>query len=887
MKKIIRIVLYTILFVLLVTGLALAVGIYNPRAYEGMLSKLVYKKTGYQYTTQDISIQLSPTKVSIRELELKNPEWSNDPKLLTLQNTEISVAIKKLLSKQKPFWSAILSGVEIQILENEQGDLNWNTSILANQAKPETQEPMDLKSLLGFEEINIDQAKLRQRKADVKEELDIISLLLKRQSDVSMQLQGKGVYKEQEVNIEGSVEIDDQNSAEQLLNFAMQATGLGINLQTDGSINPLNIDGAKISLNAKSDNLEKLEQFLEITFPTVTPIDVSLDLLSSKGNYELSKINIQMGENVLSGDVLLDINDSFVRANLASEKLDLSPFIDTEVEAQEQQSETVKQEETELNENEAEIDWAWMNSLNSELNLNISNIIINEHTLKNLSALIKLTDSSLEINPLKASYKLDDKDNPEHSFASNEFELSGILQPLAAKTLGEDLKLRIVLRDEDAKLELQGNANVNGIVGNAIKINIDAKKLDSVAQFLQTDFSPYLPAKIDADIETSNHALNLKLLSLQSKDSDIEGVTNINWSNEVVKIDGKLSSNFLDLSPIMQTAENTDEQKQKNENNATEDKEEKIFSDERIDWSWLDSFAINFDMGIAELVASDNVFNNVKVNVALGDGALTIKPFQALFADGSIQSVLQMDKVGDAVKLNTQLDAINLSLAALGAAGDSVLEGGTTDVVFNLNGQGQSLHQIMSSLNGEIVAEVQKATVKNDTFELIGTDFILELLSMLNPFMKEDETTELECAAAKFTAKDGVFTSHNQLAVETTKMKIVGGGVIDMSTEQLEVGFSPIAKKGFGVNVGSLVKFVRLGGTLSNPHPEADPVGLLKSGAAIGAALSTGGLSLLVDGLFKRVANAGSACNQALQDPKLEEGEVSNQDGVPKKEVEN
>ena len=58
--------------------------------------------------------------------------------------------------------------------------------------------------------------------------------------------------------------------------------------------------------------------------------------------------------------------------------------------------------------------------------------------------------------------------------------------------------------------------------------------------------------------------------------------------------------------------------------------------------------------------------------------------------------------MGDSVKLNTQLDAINLSLAALGATGDSVLEGGITDVVMDFSGQGNSLHQIVSSLNGEL-----------------------------------------------------------------------------------------------------------------------------------------------------------------------------------------
>ncbi len=861
MKKVLRVALYTVLLFLLLTGIALAVGLYNPRAYEGLLNKLVYKKTGYQYSTQDLSIQLSPTKISIQGLELNNPEWSQDPKLLTVGNADVSVDLKQLLNKQLPYWQAEIHNAEVQLIEDNDGKLNWHTSVLANQPKPESEEPLNLKDVLSFSEVSIDQAKLRQQKPDVTEEIDISSLLLKRTSDASVKLQGAGIYKEQNVDIEGVVDIEGQNPAKQILQFAMQATGLGIDLQTNGAINPNNLDGTKVSLKAKSDNLAELEKFLETTFPAVTPIDVSLDLLSTKGNYEVSKINLQMGENLLSGDVLYDTSNSFVRANLFSEKINLGPFIPAE--GAEKSSEAT-QENVKKDVGEPEIDWAWMNALNSEINLKVGEILANEHRLKDFASSLKLNEGVLNIDSLNARYQLENKENPEQSFITDLIKISGTLKPLAEKTQGKDVQLAVNITDGNASLALEGDANINGVEGDVLKINADATNLDSLSKFLQTDLSPYLPAKVNAQIETSANAINVQQITANSKDSDIAGNVEIDWSGDVVKAKGKVLSRLLDLSPLM--AEPKEGQKKSSEDKNNQEKKEKVFSDEPIDWSWLEAYDVDFDLGIDKLIASDNVFNKVKTKIELGKGALNIKPFQAFFADGTINTVLTLNKAGDAAKFNTKLDAINLSLAALGATGDSVLEGGTTDVVADFNGQGKSLHHIMASLNGEMVAEVQKGIIKNDAFEIIGSDIILELLTMLNPFMKEDETTELECAAVKFTAEDGVLTSKNQMAVETTKMKIVGGGVIDMNTEELEIGFSPSAKKGVGVNVGSLVKFVRLGGTLSNPHPEADPVGILKSGAALGAAVSTGGLSLLVEGLFKRAANAGSACNQALSD---------------------
>lgn len=885
MSKTIRVILFFLLFILLVSGIAVGVGLYNPRAYEGLLNKLVYQNTGYQYSTREISIQLSPAKISIQGFELVNPEWSENPHLLQLGSVEISLDLKQLFNKQFPFWSADLKNADIQLVEDGQGQLNWNTSIMANQPKPKDQEVLDLKKLLSFSSISIEQAKLQKFKPNVIERFDIRSFLVQRVDATSVQVQGAGVYKEQDIEIEGTIEVKEQNSAEQILRFIIKATGIGIDLQTTGSINLQDIDGAKVSLNARSESLSQLERFLEITFPAVAPIDISLDLLYVKGWYEVSKIKLQMGENILSGDVQVNMNDSFVRANLISKKLDLSSLLTrTSVKSIEEEN-APTQILFDDEGGETEIDWTWMKSINSEVNINIGEIIFGEHVLHNVSILAKLEDGVINVETLKGSYQRNDIEHPEKSIKIGPLEITGSLQPLADKTTGKDIKIAMMLAEKNVKLALQGDVNINGIEGNMLKVEAEAEALDALAKFMQTDLDPHLPAKLSANIETSMHTANITQLVVTTKTSDVSGSISLDWSDEIIKVDGKINSELFDLSPMMQEAKN-EEIQTATQNDQVALSDVKIFSDDVINWNWLDAYDVNFDIVINKLIALKNIFNNVVIKIELGNGTLVAKPIQAFFADGRIYAVLELNKVGDEVKLNTQLDAININLSAFGATRESVLDGGTMDIVFNFIGQGKSLHQIMSSLDGELVAEVQKATIKNDAFEIFGADIVFELFSMLNPFMKDEKTTELECVAVKFIAKDGVLTSNNQLAVETTKMKIVGGGVVDLSTERLKIGFSPIAKKGFGVNLGSLVKFVRLGGSLSNPHLEADLVGQLKSSAAkgglvklLGEATSTGGLSLLAEGLlrlFKRVANSGSACNQALKDSNAESNMKSN-----------
>ena len=73
-------------------------------------------------------------------------------------------------------------------------------------------------------------------------------LNLKRVDENSVELSGVGIYQEQQVDIAGSVDIEGDNAPEQILQFAMQAKGLGVDLQTNGTVNLQNIDKGLLSV---------------------------------------------------------------------------------------------------------------------------------------------------------------------------------------------------------------------------------------------------------------------------------------------------------------------------------------------------------------------------------------------------------------------------------------------------------------------------------------------------------------------------------------------------------------------------------------------------------------------------------------------------------------
>ena len=135
---------------------------------------------------------------------------------------------------------------------------------------------------------------------------------------------------------------------------------------------------------------------------------------------------------------------------------------------------------------------------------------------------------------------------------------------------------------------------------------------------------------------------------------------------------------------------------------------------------------------------------------------------------------------------------------------------------------------------------------------------------MLNPGAKKEDGSTLECAVVNFDIKEGIATADKGIAIFTNQMNVIGSGSVNLKTETLDIGITPKAREGVGINVSQLAELVRLGGTLANPTPKTDTKAALKAGLSVGAAVATGGLSLLAQGLLDKSDADENPCDIAL-----------------------
>ena len=94
--------------------------------------------------------------------------------------------------------------------------------------------------------------------------------------------------------------------------------------------------------------------------------------------------------------------------------------------------------------------------------------------------------------------------------------------------------------------------------------------------------------------------------------------------------------------------------------------------------------------------------------------------------------------------------------------------------------------------------------------------------------------------------------------MQTDQVTVVADGGIDFSDESLNVSVRAKPREGLGISLGGIANsFFKLGGTLKNPQLQLDTAG---SVTTTGAAVATGGLSLVARGLWDRMTASGDIC---------------------------
>ena len=538
---------------------------------------------------------------------------------------------------------------------------------------------------------------------------------------------------------------------------------------------------------------------------------------------------------------------------LSISEIDLSSFVASN-DVYTEMSSSDNDVKIEKNIQEAELNWQWLSSVDPlQVDVKVDKILWSKSSIKNVDLTFKLDES------MAFSFQSDVtwKDSSEFSFEDT-IQLAGQWQSISSTSVGADLRGESTLTTSTLNLKFNGDLNVNGTNGNKLSIELDSTKLPIqglLDKKMQTLVDQYFPVKALFEVQQTAQTTELKFEEVVFGDSDLKGQVSLNATSP-----GPLGINAR-LESMLFSYKGVDNETMPNKKIKL--KKENIFDDKAIDWSWLDTLLVDIDWKAKRVLVDNIEINELHLPVTVSLGKLDILGLEAVLGGGQITSKSSLEKKGESVDVDVDLTASGVVLEQLNLLPSEELKKAVTDLSVALKTSGRSSRELAQSMDGQVKINVGDGVIGNDSFELIGSDLVLSLLNKLNPFAKKDKTTQLECAVVNLDIEKGRINIDKSLALRTSKLTMVADGYVDLSSEKVKLNITPKAKQGIGIDVSSLVKFVALGGTLTTPKPVVTASGVVKSAIVIGAAVSTGGVSLLASNVAEKTVTKIDVCKRA------------------------
>jgi len=362
------------------------------------------------------------------------------------------------------------------------------------------------------------------------------------------------------------------------------------------------------------------------------------------------------------------------------------------------------------------------------------------------------------------------------------------------------------------------------------------------------------PMPIKGPFIVSGQVVNLSAKAYKFSDlkvvlgeNNFKGSVDLNLAGKRPRVVAALSSQKLDLRPILQRGDKSSHTKDRKIEFGK--KKDKVFPSGPLSLGALKVVNGNFKMRAGRILLPRVALDDFTAEIILKEGHLMVNPIKSLIGGGSVEGRFDLHPQGEsaALEMEMKIDKLMLGPMMRKLGVERTLEG-TLDVKLNVNATGGSIAELMAGLRGDTIMVMGEGRIDNSHIEFLGADLSSSIFRLINPFRHKTNYTEVNCFVSRFDIEDGLADC-TALVLDTKQTTVIGDGEIDLKSERLNISFKPSPKKGFGLSGVARISFslseltnpFKLGGTLANPSFVVDPtqtaitLGKLAGGLAFGA----------------------------------------------------
>jgi len=424
------------------------------------------------------------------------------------------------------------------------------------------------------------------------------------------------------------------------------------------------------------------------------------------------------------------------------------------------------------------------------------------------------------------------------------WRLEGETGRLAAWTSAvADWPFDLRLSSDGAKLSAVGSlpgAGRSGATRAAVKAHFD--KAGALVPWVGDAAAQIVPFDAEATLQHDPDVFKADALRLSIAGQAVTGQVTVRTERKLLRVEATLAASSIDLSHWVRGPSQPAQPAGPAQPRAP------LFSDTPLPPVVLPKFSVQANVRIERLVIPGMPpLAKLAAQIKSEPDHLVVEPLSFAVADGDVRGRLELTARGrEPLRVAVRLNANALSLQALDvpALGGPRFRGGRANAQVNLNLAGHTPHALAASSDGRALVSVSDVTLSGAAAAM-QRNVLVTLLDALLPKRDANQPTTISCAVFNLPLRNGVARIDRTVAFETSQLAVAASGELNLAAQTVALGFQPTAKKGLGINPASLAQLVSLRGPLQDPGVGIDVQGTTREAARIGAAVATGGLTLI------------------------------------------
>jgi uncharacterized protein involved in outer membrane biogenesis len=416
-----------------------------------------------------------------------------------------------------------------------------------------------------------------------------------------------------------------------------------------------------------------------------------------------------------------------------------------------------------------------------------------------------------------------------------------------------------LLRIDDGMLELAGKIdNPPRFDRTYLDVDLHIADIHSLSALAGTEL-PHESADLVARL--LGNADTVMFQKFEGKVGDNEMSGDFSWRfSDAPEMDLQIVASRINLTPYLPPLPDSEPTARKK---VTAAPDGRVIPDDPLPFDALEGFVANVDIRVDEISARQHTLRNLVFSGAIAEGALGVNEFAVQTKrGGELSGGLRMEPTANGVEFAMRMLGSNLKLGLPAETPEELSALPSFDVNLAFVTSGSSPREMAAAMNGYLKVTSGAGRIRAGAMRMFTSDFLSQLLNTVNPFVKDQRYSNVKCVAILAAVEQGKILGNPLLVAQSERLNIFGKAMIDLNTERLDVDLNTVPMKGLGVSLSNLVNpYVKVAGTLAKPLIVLDAESVLVQG---GAAVATGGITILAKGLRDRFFSDKDLCGTAV-----------------------